>query len=292
MLRDKFQENRLEIKPINIGYNLDLFIVNPLIQKEDNIVCLFINGLNGDSVMVNYFNYPVFDNKYLITYNNRQHGNNNYKATRNYKVIMNDIKLIIQNIKTLYPNKKIYLIGESWGATLSIHSYYKNINNIDGIFIWNMPRKIINLNQENKTNEYEKKSVLISKLFASFLLNINTYSYTIFPEILTNNPTLKRLISLKAKKETNNKNSIVVWLSLKPAWKKFFKILKDINGYNIFYVQSDEDALQDKKVLIKLKNRFPELIDKNLFFIKGTHLLSFDNTEAINLFEIMNKKIK
>ncbi len=282
-----FDENRIKKTTIKIPYDLELIIIEP--KKETSKICLFISGLNGDKSSIKYFDNKTFDDKYLITFNHRQWGDNKAKSSKNYNVYIEDIFNVIKQLNVLYPNKEIYLIGESFGSSLSIIFYNKYPQLISGVFVWNMPGGA----KGNDLDKQEGQFLTSIKILMTFLFNINFKSPSFFPEQLTNNKILYRAIKIQnMKKEGDNKVIIASWYALKKAWKTLYEILENKQHLNLVYIQSLEDALMGKSKIKRLENKFPNLKNNKYYiFEKGTHILSFDMNEANHLFELMDSFI-
>ena len=172
-------------KKINLDYIRNFFVnidqikkpvpfveIKPRIKSEteNKIGIIFLNGLNGTKTMINYFNYPVFEDKWLFTFDNRAQGENQNFASKNYRKYVKDAYLSIEYL--IKENKQIetwYLLGESWGGAIIIHLVKKKLNKkIKGVFFWNMPCKIVNVDPRSK------KAAFINniKVITTFLFGI------------------------------------------------------------------------------------------------------------------------
>lgn len=269
---------------INIGYNIELLIKYP--KKKSDKVCLFVNGLNADKIIINHLDNDCFKDKYLVTFNHRQWDDNIQKSTKNPKTYIKDIYKIVSFLKREYHDKKIYLLGESWGCALSIIFMYKYPNLIEKGIVWNMPYGLQKIDNKNEKNKF----VMRIKMLTTFFLNIETKSFSFFPEELTNNKVLARSIRIRnISKKTSNKVIIASWKSLRKAWKI---LNKNINKMDLIYIQGMKDILISNKKINYLKNHYQDLIDKKIFLLsEGTHILTMDDIESNNLFEIIDNNI-
>lgn len=268
---------------INIGYDLELIIVE---NGKPNKICLFINGLNGDKNAIKYFR--KINDSFLVSFNHRQWDDNTQPGSKNPNVYIDDIYKIIVKLKEIYPNNKIFLLGESWGSALSI-IFQKNYSDmIDGVFTWNMPFGI------KKLEDSESKNSIVNsfRMILTLLFNKNYYSPTMFPHELTNNVILKRAIKIRNKdKKASNRVIIAAWKSFKKSWKILLKNVSKKSNLNFVYVQSMGDALISEKKVNKLKHKLYENQKKIYIFDKGTHILSFDIEECKKLFDLINLKL-
>lgn len=275
----------VSFKNINIGYNLELIITK---NGKCDYVCLFLNGLNGDKNSIKYF--VNLENCIAISFNHRQWEDNRQKSSKNPYVYIEDIKKIVYQIKLLYPNLKIFLLGESWGSALAIMFQDKYPKEINGIITWNMPCGIVNIgDDENRTNNIFIDSI---KMIITFLFNIDFLSPTIFPSKLTDNKLLQRAINIRNKgKKGSNRVIIAAWKSFSKAWKILIKNLKNDSNSNFLYIQSFNDALISNKKVNIIEKNYQEKINKNIILLKngGTHILSFDTKYSKLLFDTIKK---
>lgn len=284
---NSFLEKRIISKKINIGYDLELTIVEPIVKAKS--ICLYLSGLNGSRSSIKFFNNKCFDDKYLIAFNHRQWEDNLAKSSKNPNIYLHDIYKIILELKKNYPNLPINLIGESWGAGLSVLFINKFENIVNKAVIWNMPYKIINHENDGEQKTYKTAFDMIM----TFLFNVNTKSLAFFPEQLTNNKVLLRAIRIKNKNKTSdNKVIVAAWITLRKAWKTMYKNFCN-NKYNYVYVQGGKDSLMDDRKVKKLEKKYPKLNNlRYQIWSEGTHVLSLDATESTKLFDFINEYFK
>ncbi len=260
------------------GFKLPVptFIIKPI--KTSKKVLIYIPGLNGNGVMVKYFNYPYFDNCYLFSLDMRAQGSNTNSASKNYKKYINDIFNTIQTLKQKYPEiEEFYLCGESWGSTLSfIYSMYYP-ETINGVIGWNMPYDVVDVSEIHGWKKFKNSC----KVLWTYLTNINTYDTAPMADALTNNALLKRIV----KTMKNNKLSNRVILA---AWKSFKKAYKALENpqIKVQYIQSLEDALLSKRRLNYIKS-----LPNVKILDKGFHILTFDDNVSDELFLYIKKFI-
>lgn len=268
----KIEENRLNSFQIPVGKDqFPIFHVKP-INPSDTLI-IFVPGLNGNGNMIYYWDYPLFDNAHFASYDPRSQASNTAKPSKNYRKYVDDLYKIINNLKKQLNVKKIFLIAESWGSSLSflLTKKYKNV--VDGLFCWNMPHTIHDTNKV-KGSEKNKRNLLV---VSTYLFNVNTYDTQPFTEGLINNPVILRAIKMSKKLKLSNRVIISSWLSFKKSWRY---LAKNFNKLNFRYVQSGGDIVGNFKMVEKLAKKS----DKFIMYEKGCHLLSFDIEMADKLF--------
>ena len=277
-------------KKINLDYIRNFFVnidqikkpvpfveIQPRIKSEteNKIGIIFLNGLNGTKTMINYFNYPVFEDKWLFTFDNRAQGENQNFASKNYHKYVKDAYLSIEYL--IKENQQIetwYLLGESWGGAIIIHLVKKKLNKkIKGVFFWNMPCKIVNVDPRSK------KAAFINniKVVTTFLFSIPLKTDNPVNPKLTNNKILLKVIEMLSTKKVNVGTILACWRSFKPAWNY---LIKNHQKINFRYIQSGLDVLRDDSKISKISN----ITNKVILFDKGTHILSFDKDMDHSLF--------
>ncbi len=283
----KFEESRVTSNQAivqGLKYEVPTVLIAPKNKttgKKKMVV--FINGYNGSSSMIKFWDYPVFDDVWFFSFDARGQGNNLNIASQNFKRYLKDIHLLLKYLRTQIDFDELYLIGESWGSSLVtlFNKHYPNV--VDGILIWNMPYKVIDV--ENV--DYIKQPFLKTKTFITYITKINSHSYTNFNNKLTNNSFLIRVIKVKPKQLISNRIHLATWKSFKRAWRVLFK---SIRNNNIYYIQSESDVLSDTKYAKKLLKKSNE---KKVFIIpNGSHILSFDKDDASYIFTLLDKIIQ
>lgn len=264
----KYENN---IKTINIkgasNGEIPLLLVNP--DSQTSNLYIYVQGLGGLKEASLYFKTNNFYNNLLISYDKRNIGQNKAKPTKFKKKYLNELLDVISWSKASYKDKKIILLGESWGTALCLLAYKKRPDLIDDVIGWNMPYKII----DTCSRPISKKLLSGFKVLATIILNINTFEITFAKnekKPLTNN---KSLLRMQKSTTNNNKVSLAAWLSMRKAWKFMLKVA-GLPYYKFLYIQSSNDALFDEKKW----NKFSKLAtdDQKLWIEAGYHVLSFD----------------
>ena len=269
----------------NLKKPVPFISIRPRIEDNDNRIGLvFLNGLNGTKEVIAYFNHPVFANKWLFTFDNLAQGANYNFATKKYKKYVNTAAACIEHLMQKYPQiSDWYLIGESWGGAIMILLAQKGLNSkIKGLFFWNMPCKIVNVDPRTK-----KKAVLNHlKVLLNFFLSIPLQTDNPVNPKLTNNPILLKVMEVFTEPKINVGTIIACWKSFKPAWRY---LIKNHAAINFLYVQSQNDVLKDEK---KVQNLLKNAGQKVILFNRGTHILSFDKELDQALFLELDKFIQ
>lgn len=282
-MKNKYEQNR--IKEWNIETKdgiIPIFCVKPTTEnRKTKKLVLFIQGLNGNGSTIYYWNYPTFDDAYLVSFDARAQANNTLKPSRHYKTFIKDIDLVVDNLKEKLNFDEIYLMGESWGAALAVLYKKHYPEKIKNLIVWNMPYRAVDVSKNDNSNKTKRNIYMLSTL----IFSINTYDDAPFIKELTNNKILLRTIQLLRNNRISNKVIIASWLSFKPAWKFLFKHSNEFKKLNITYIQSMEDIMREMKAVNKLT-----LDDKNVHIFKqGYHILTFDDNVNDKLFNIISK---
>ncbi|MGL4616779.1 MAG: alpha/beta fold hydrolase [Mycoplasmoidaceae bacterium] len=267
----QFDEDRVEEFDFIVGKKIFPFVkVNPIKKSSTAVLCSF--GLNGSAKFIKYLNYPCFDNVDFICYDQRAQSKNKLKPSMWHTTYINDMNLVINEYLKQNPNiKKLYIIGESWGASIAFLYKKKYPKNIDGVLGWNMPYEVIDTSKKQRNN-----TILKFKVALTLFTGINTNGATILSHDTTNNKAIQKLILSSRNKLISNKVIIASWRSFKRAWRYFLKNPDE----NFVYIQTGEDNMKSKR-LFKDGKKYKNVI----MYEKGTHLLSFDINVADKLFD-------
>ncbi len=269
---DTSRINNQLIKIEKIKYPVPFTVVNPIKESKDSKIIIFMNGLNGDRAWLKFFNHDVFDDNFLLSFDQKGQSQNKEKPSQIFRKLVKYNLKIIEYIssKSILKNRDIILIGESWGAIATILMIKKMPEFFKGALAWNIPGKIPPRNIQSNKKEL---LVLSFKTTFTLLTGINTKSKISFDERLTSNKLLIRASRNSDKKYDNNKTSIAIYFSMFPAWKILVK-----NNFKIpfIYVQSLEDVMLYEKKWKKIKNY------KNVVsFKKGHHILFLENNSLL-----------
>ncbi|MGL4947907.1 MAG: hypothetical protein ACRC42_00785 [Mycoplasma sp.] len=237
-------------------------------------VFIYLNGINGQVDTIEYFKFDLIKKNTIVTFDAIAHGNNPLPHTKNLKKHIKYTVNMIDAIKKhpRYAKKTFVILGESFGAGLTIALSQQHNKLAHLFFCWNAPTII----------DPETKITFLDglKLFATICLNIETYSKNRFSTRYTSNREI--IFAQRQKGYTKTSNKVI--LAALATIKNNVKTLKsdDLPG-NLHYVQSFEDIMFDKTINLQDKN--------NIYtFEEGKHLLSFE-PQAIEMFEILKNKL-
>lgn len=260
--RNRIENNYFKIK--GLKYEVPFTVVNPIHKSKKSKIIVFMNGLNGDRAWLKYFNHSVFDNNFLISFDQKGQAKNEEKPSQIYQRLINyNLKVLEYIFKdSKYKNREIILIGESWGANCALLMAKKRPDLMKGFLIWNMPGKLPSKNVDAS----RKKIISMSfKTWFTFMTGINTKSIIPFDERLTSNRLLIRASKYQKNLYMNNKTPISIFLSFIPSWRI---IIKNRLTVPFVYVQSMQDIMLCEKRFKKIKNN-----SNTVIFEKGCHIL-------------------
>ncbi|MGL5617864.1 MAG: serine aminopeptidase domain-containing protein [Metamycoplasmataceae bacterium] len=270
-----FEKNRIEASYFKINglkYEVPYTVINPINIDDNSKVIVFMNGLNGDRAWLKYFNHSIFNNNYLISFDQKGQGYNQEKPTQFYRKLINYNLKVLEHITKLpeYEGRDVILIGESWGANATLLMSKKRPDLMKGFLIWNMPGKLPSTNFEVPA---KNRIVFTLKTLFTFFTGINTKDVIPFDTRLTTNKLLIRASKYQNNLYSNNKTSIAIFFSFGPSWR----IIRNNNLKVPFvYVQSMNDIMYSKKKFSQIKNH-----ENVVIFEKGHHLLYLDNVSNL-----------
>lgn len=258
---------------------IPLMIVKPL--KEDKNTCVFIfnPGLGATNTLSGYMNSFAFDNNYFVTYEKMAHGGNKNKPSQFKKPFLKELDCVVTWVMNNYPDKRIYLLGESWGCAINLLYLKKYRNKISGVINWNMPTQI----KPPKNLKFKAGFVSGCKEVVTFLTNIELRLplNESMHENLTRDGILLRAISMFPEARRSSRLAIAVWRYMLPSYRFLLKYSKDPN-YNFIYIQSGQDALMTKRHIDKVRARADA---KHYWEIPtGYHILSMEQEESVKLY--------
>lgn len=264
------------VNPIPIAYCV------PETINDDTVVYIFNCGLGSTNTWNLYMNYPLFQRNYFVIYEKQGHGLNRNKPSQYLKKYIYELDVVIQWTKNFFPKHKIFLLGESWGASINC-LYYKKYhhffpqNHIKGVFIWNMPNKPVDVSNKSWWQIVKIGWRLILTLL--FNLSFKDPSPAFIHDKLSQNTLLIRAQKMVPLSRQNTRLLLAVWRSLKRSW---LFLEKNINNGDIFYLQSGQDAMADWKKINELKKI---ATPKSFKLIPtGYHILSFEPNESAILY--------
>jgi predicted alpha/beta-fold hydrolase len=133
----KFEESRTHeelLQTKKYKYPIPIITFDPLVSNEQTSVFIFLTGLGGTFPFFKILNHSFFDNQYLVCYEKMAHGANKNYARRLPHCFVDELSYVVDHVKQQYPDKKIYLLGESWGTAFGIMYYEKHKHMVDGMF--------------------------------------------------------------------------------------------------------------------------------------------------------------
>lgn len=281
----KFPEQRItssEIVSKHFKFPIPVVTVKPEIIQDDSCVIIFNGGLNCTNAGNLCLNHSFYDKHWFISFERCAHGNNKNKPsqfrTRYQKELL---EVVLWTIKQ-FPNRKIYLLGESWGSAINFIFYKKHPTLVSGTVNWNMPMR-------PKDSEKNKGKVVWECAFKELLTlttNITTYLPVVQKTLnnVTRNPLLLRALSMAPAIKQNSKTTIAVWRYMHSSKFFLFRYAKS-KDLNYLYIQSGEDALQDKKITNKLAIK--SLPEHFINIPTGYHILALEPVESNQLYKII-----
>lgn len=283
---DRIKEIQLQTEIFE--FPIPLMCVRPINDSNKSDIFIFNGGIGQTNSLSVYLNNAFFDNHYFISYEKMWHGKNKNKPSQFKSKYIKELDCVVEWAKKEFPNKRIFLLGESWGSAINFVYLEEHSNKVDGVINWNMPTKVINTQKKS----FKRVWVSAWKEIATILFNANLKLplEANHRDPLTQNEVLKR-VSVMTHNETASSNSrltLSVWRYFRPS-KKF--LLKNCGNdtFKFLYIQSMQDALINQKLIEKLK-RISN--GKHLIFIeKGYHILSFEPIESNELFDIIKNYI-
>jgi hypothetical protein len=112
----KFEESRTHTELLQTNkykHPIPIIEFSPVNDTDKTSVFVFVTGLGGTFPFFKILNHSFFDNHYLICYEKMAHGENKNKAQRLPRCFVKELDYVVHYAKTKFPNKKIYLLGES-----------------------------------------------------------------------------------------------------------------------------------------------------------------------------------
>lgn len=263
----------------------------PATNPNADAVVIYLHGLNGSKDSLHFLRRHL-TNAHIIGYDARACGKNLNEPSIHVNNAVNDLALLIKTLKQdlSYLNiKRFFLIGESFGAAVCL-IYCKKYQDVQGILIWNLPCKIIDVTDTPRTQQLKVAIPLLWTL----LTNLPTYDYAPSPvEKLSNNRTLILATKLIKQKTLNdNRNIIAAWWGNHHGWNTMLsKSFMQKTTARIIYISSKQDPLRDDKKVNKLDAILNSFLQNRILHYDlkiGTHVLIYD----INMDEFILKGIE
>ncbi len=281
----KFETDRIvnfNLETKLFKHSIPIVSVKPLNETQDTCVFIFNSGLGGTNTLSLYMNYFAFDNNYFVSYEKMGHGNNLNKPQQYKGKFLKELDCVVEWVKKELPNKKIYLLGESWGCAINLLYLKKYYGKIAGVINWNMPTRI----KPPKSLSFKAAWSSAWKEVFTFLFNTEL----VLPlnenmhKDLTTDPLLLRAIAMFPKARRSSRLAIAVWRYMLPSYLFLLRNGKK-EKYKYLYIQSGQDALMTKKHIKKIEAKS----DAN-HFIKlpnGYHILSMDPNYSDQLYKLI-----
>jgi hypothetical protein len=130
----KERTSYINIKSPRFKYEIPCIYFNPLKITSHTVAFIFVGGKAMTFSYVKHINNSFFDNHYLISFEGSEYGHNKNKTSRSVKSFLNEIDTIVNFVRAKFPTLKIFLLGESLGAAMSMVYYAKYMNKVNGLY--------------------------------------------------------------------------------------------------------------------------------------------------------------
>lgn len=278
----KFENERVtttKIESVNFRHYIPVVYVKPKQEVKESVVFIFNGGIGSSIPSCLYMNSFLYDNHYFVTYEKAGHNENKNKPSQFKEFYLNELDEVVNWVKKQYPEKKIFLLGESWGTAINFVYYKKYGKKIDGTIGWNMPFAITNPERKTAKQMYS----IVWREIVTFLFNVECHLPVVqtSQDKFSRDPLFRRLLKLVPPSKTNTKINLSVWRFMKPAYN-FVKKQGTNKNMKFLYVQSGEDIMANWKKVKKIE----QYVDKEHYvkFPTGYHVLSMEPKESILLF--------
>ncbi|MBQ0045768.1 MAG: alpha/beta fold hydrolase [Mycoplasma sp.] len=289
---NKFEQERINkydilskkfAQPIPVAY------VTPLSITTDTCVFVYSCGLGGTNSFNLYMNNPIYDNHYFVTYDKMGHGDNKNKPSQYKKKYLYELDSVVDWATQQFPNRKIYLLGESWGCAINFLYLKKYKNKIAGVINWNMPTTPHSPFKKTawQTWQFAWRELVTIFTNVNLQLPLEQSHY----ELLTRNRLLIRAMAMTPQVKNSTKLTLAVWRFMRPSYKFMIRNARNWK-YNFLYVQTGQDALMTKKHIKKM-----EMVADEYHYLKiptGYHILTMELEESKILYravqDFINKK--
>ncbi|XQP55421.1 MAG: alpha/beta fold hydrolase [Mycoplasmoidaceae bacterium] len=289
---NRFEQERInhyDLTSREFKFPIPIVYIKPLTENENTCVFIFCCGLGGTNSFNVYMNNPIYNTNYFVMYDKMGHGDNKNKPSQYKKPYLIELDKIVDWAKQQFPNKKIYLLGESWGCAINFLYYKKYENKIDGVINWNMPTKPISPVKKTLWQNWQ----FGWRELITILTNVNLQLplEQSHHELLSRNRLLVRAMSMQPSTRNNTRLTLAVWRYMRPSYKFLFRNASNAK-YNFLYIQSGEDVLMCEK---HIKNI--EASADSIHYLKiptGYHILTMEPEESKILYkaieDFINKK--
>lgn len=283
---NKFEQERInhyDLMTKEFKFPIPIVYISPLSLTDNTCVFIFCCGLGGTNSFNVYMNNPIYNTNYFVMYDKMSHGDNKNKPSQFKNKYLVELDKVVDWAKQTFPNKKIYLLGESWGSAVNFLYYKKYGNKVDGVINWNMPTTPISPVKKTAWQkwQYAWREIITFLTNANIQLLPDRNQY----EMLSRNRLLIRAMAMQPATRSNTRLTLAVWRYMRPSYK--FLLRNDSNPkYNFLYIQSGQDVLMCEK---HIKN-IDMTADANhyLKIPTGYHILTMEPEES----KIMYKAIE
>lgn len=284
-----FEQERISHTQLNSSkfkFPIPVACVAPKNISDSSCVFVYSSGLWSTISTSLYLNNDFYNNHWFITYDKMAHGQNQNKPSQYRKPYINELYEVVKWAKNSFPNRKIYLLGESWGAAISLIFLKKYGNLVDGVVGWNTPFRP----KDSEKNTFKVKlECAIKEIFT-----IVTQVTVTLPAVqktrdkVSRNELFIRVMSLKPIETQNSKSTISVWRFMHSS-KHFLKRNGRNKNMNYLYIQSGQDALCDYKLFKRITKNSNQ--DHVYYMPTGYHVLSLEPVESNQLYDKINEFI-
>ncbi len=286
----KFDGKRIQIISLtskHFKHKIPLLCVKPKNLTDKSVVFIFNGGIGNSIPSCAYMDNIAYDDNYFITYEKAGHNDNKNKPSQFKKMYLNELDEIVNWTKKYLPNKKIFLLGESWGTAINFVYYKKHSAKVDGAIGWNMPFRIVNPEKKTAKQMYS----IVWRELLTFFFNVECHLPVVqsSQEKFSHDPLFGRLLQMVPPSKTNTKINLSVWRFMRPSYRFVCKNGKNPQ-YKFMYVQSGEDVLANWKVVKKITAN----CDSNHYYKipTGYHVLSMEPKESKDLYNKVLEFIK
>lgn len=279
--------NKVNLATAKFKKDIPIVWISPKNENNDSCVFIYCCGLGGTNSFNVYMDNPFYDQHYFVTYDKMGHGDNQNIPSQFKKKYLAELNSVVNWAKNQFPNRKIFLLGESWGCSINFLYYKKYPDKINGVINWNMP---------TKPHSPVKKTLKQYWQFAwreiiTLLTNVNLQLplEQSHAELLTRNTLLVRAMNMMSSTRNSTRLTLAVWRYMHPSYKFLQKNCNN-NKYNFLYVQSAQDNLMTKRDIDKI-----EKIADAEHFLKissGYHILTMEPQESVILYNRIKEFIK
>lgn len=242
----------------------DLYEVKIFKQMVDksNTIIIGVHGLQGQKE--DFKLLSAFCKKSqisLISYDRRGIGKNaNDWKFKSLSTDINDLKDVINAVKTKYPNQEIIVFGESLGAAIASHAV-KNNRQVDALIITNLV---------TKRNLAQHSLSFILRYSFAFLFNSNI-EMPIFIDNQDISSSKSHITNMNQRYSVRQNWSLRFFLQFKKINKNSISIISNLKQQTLI-LQSADDVFSDFHQL-KVNHKYWKTQHNYVFLFDGKHAL-------------------